>query len=548
MELNSLYEHLYDLGLQLQTEKSMAVFEDGFRPWPHVFKARGRSKKFYNRVDANLTEDVKRIRNYGMREDSVKYCAILRDVLRCFGAGIIDSLSFTMKHYIKQTDGILSNEMREEWEMAAVKDMVAHNNFAERPFAVVKALARMYPSLSLRNLSHLTHSIVNGTHRCAEALSLESTAGQGSTRLAGVALTACPTLRKAVNAVCSVRRKSIGSVTRLCREAHQVDAVAQVTHRKAKAVSKYKALIKQQATKAANRDKAEMTASSNLCMDELELDLQLKARCNSKKARETFLKEQVYARIAGEHPRLYPSLGKEWRKLGGKLRISSNSKLQSDEDYLAKLVAAMIKEDSLSLGINEHKLTTSSQEYIRVLPSISLEYTNPKAVAYKLDFGKTVADLAQPQDDPMYLELNTKYVGAISYDNETRASHKLFRVAAIQFVRSFSKTRHTCWEATCEPVFYCTATGTFLVPQDKKVEGSSVIIATALVGYALTEYPDGVEGEPAHLPWVDNYITHFKNVVEHTCSLASLHALNTTPPPQRSSRRSRQPEFQTTAS
>jgi hypothetical protein len=112
-----------------------------------------------------------------MREDSDKYCAILRDVLRCFGAGIIDSLSFTMKHYIKQTDGILSNEKREKWEMAAVKDMVAHNNFAERPFAVVKALARMYPSFSLRNLSHLTHSIVNGTHRCAEALSLDSSAG-----------------------------------------------------------------------------------------------------------------------------------------------------------------------------------------------------------------------------------------------------------------------------------------------------------------------------------------------------------------------------------
>jgi hypothetical protein len=524
MELNSLYEHLYALGVQLQTEKSMAVFEDGFRPWPHVFKGGGRSKKFHSRVDANLTEDLQRIRNYGMREDSEKYCAILRDVLRCFGAGIIDSLSFTMKHYIKQTDGVLSNEKREEWEMAAVKDMVAHNNFAERPFAVVQAFARMYPSLSLRNLSHLTHSIVNETHRCAEALSLESSAGPGSTRLVGIALTASPALRKAVNVVCSVRRKSIGSVTRLCREVHKVDAVAQITHRKEKAVSKYKALIKQQATKAANRDKAEMAATSNLCIDEMQLDLQLKARCNSKKARETFLKEQVYVRIAGEHPRLYTSLGKEWRKLGGKLRISSNSKFQSDEDYLSKLVAAMIKEDGQSLGINEQKMTTSSQEYIRVLPSISLEYTNPKALAYKLDFGKTVADLAQPQDDPMYLELNTKYVGAILYDNETCASHKLFRVAVIQFVRSFSKTRHTCWEATCELVFYCTATGTFLVPQDKKVAGSSVIIATALVGYALTEYPDGVEGEPAHLPWVDNYIAHFKNVVEHTCSLASLPA------------------------
>ncbi len=135
----------WGLGLQLQTEKSMAVFEDGFRPRPHVFKGGGRSKKFYSRVDANLMEDLQRIRNYRVREDSEKYCVILRDVLRWFGAGIIDSLSFTMKHYIKQTDGNLSKDKREEWEMAAVKDMVAHNNFAERPFAVVKAFARMYP-------------------------------------------------------------------------------------------------------------------------------------------------------------------------------------------------------------------------------------------------------------------------------------------------------------------------------------------------------------------------------------------------------------------
>ncbi len=61
-------------------------------------------------------------------------------------------------------------------------------------------------------------------------------------------------------------------------------------------------------------------------------------------------------------------------------------------------------------------------------------------------------------------------------------------------------------------------------------------------------YPEGVEGEPAHLPRVDNYIAHLKNVVEPTCSLASLPALTTTPPPQRSSRRSRDPEFQIPAS
>jgi hypothetical protein len=88
-------------------------------------------------------------------------------------------------------------------------------------------------------------------------------------------------------------------------------------------------------------------------------------------------------------------------------------------------------------------------------------------------------------------------------------------------------------------VFYCTATGAFLVPPDKKVEGSNVIIATALVGYALTEYPDGMEGEPAHLPWVDSYISHFVTVVEPSCSLACSPTPSTPNQPIHSTPRSR---------
>ena len=104
----------------------------------------------------------------------------------------------------------------------------------------------------------------------------------------------------------------------------------------------------------------------------------------------------------------------------------------------------MIAEDSHSLGINNTTLATIPLDYIRVLPSIAPDFTNPKSVAYKIEFGQTVADLAQPQDDPVYLDLHAKYVGALLYDYETRASQKLFRIASIQFVRSISKVRHNC--------------------------------------------------------------------------------------------------------
>ena len=41
-----------------------------------------------------------------------------------------------------------------------------------------------------------------------------------------------------------------------------------------------------------------------------------------------------------------------------------------------------------------------------------------------------------------------------------------------------------------------------------------MLLATALQGYALTEYPNGIDEEAVDLPWVDNYIAHFKHVVE----------------------------------
>ena len=123
----------------------------------------GQSAKFYTRVDANLTEDLGRLRTYNARDDSEAYCTILHEVFRLFGEGVIASLEHTMGKYLSQTDGQLSNDKREDWEIEAVKGMMSHNNFAERPFAVLKAFAKMYPALSLRNLAWLCHSLVNGT-------------------------------------------------------------------------------------------------------------------------------------------------------------------------------------------------------------------------------------------------------------------------------------------------------------------------------------------------------------------------------------------------
>ncbi len=126
----------------MQTKKCMTLSNDDFRPWPHVYKPGLQSKRFYKRIDANLTADLAKLRNYEAREDSERYGTILREVFRLFGEGIIASLEYTMGDYLSQTNGPLCNRNKEEWELDAAKGMLAHNNAAERPFATGPLAAR----------------------------------------------------------------------------------------------------------------------------------------------------------------------------------------------------------------------------------------------------------------------------------------------------------------------------------------------------------------------------------------------------------------------
>ena len=195
LTLNGIYENLYDVGLLLQTEKALVLFEPNFRAWPHVYQNRQRSKVFYMRMETNLVADMVQLRAYKERADAAKYQNMLRTVLGLFGQGIIASLEFTMKDYLQQTKGKLRTTAREEWELKACRSMLCHNNHAERPFAVLRQYKHLYPSMHVANLSKVSQSLVNGTHRpgC-------------NGLLAGVALTADPRLRTSIGRLCSVKR------------------------------------------------------------------------------------------------------------------------------------------------------------------------------------------------------------------------------------------------------------------------------------------------------------------------------------------------------
>ena len=116
------------------------------------------------------------------------------------------------------------------------------------------------------------------------------------------------------------------------------------------------------------------------------------------------MKEQFHARVSGETPRDYRGLGPEFRGVHGKLKLTP-SDATGKEAYLLALIKAMIGEDG-DLLANPNGMPKFTQDFIRCLPSLSLDFTNPKALEQKAEFAKYVSDRAAPQDDPVYVTLH----------------------------------------------------------------------------------------------------------------------------------------------
>jgi hypothetical protein len=112
---------------------------------------------------------------------------------------LVDRFNTFHDEYLDQELGKANvSGVRAAWEVDKCKQMLCHNNGAERPFAILRQYKRIYPSMSVENLGKLSNSLVNGTHRPA----LKGLA-------AGIALTADPRLKTCVGTLCSVRRVKV---------------------------------------------------------------------------------------------------------------------------------------------------------------------------------------------------------------------------------------------------------------------------------------------------------------------------------------------------
>ena len=169
----------------------------------------------------------------------------------------------------------------------------------------------------------------------------------------------------------------------IVRAAQISDSKEQIATRKQRAREKHLHLLHLKAAKAVKIDMAQHTAAHNLIVTTRKLLDELKGRESNKQSQISFLKEQLNARVVGDLKRAYSTIGSRFRKRGGGFRMCPVDKKQELE-YLTELVTLMITEDQDTLGLNAVEIPSSSFEYIRFLPTISKEFSNPKGTMTNL--------------------------------------------------------------------------------------------------------------------------------------------------------------------
>jgi hypothetical protein len=505
LELNDLYDHMWHVGVLLQSDDALAVLADDFRPWPQFRATEAKSIAFYDTLERNKINDLKELRRFETREDVDVYRPILVEVLNLFGIAIHTSLERTLGHYLKATDGIYRNDIRDDWQLDKVSQLLCINNPAERPFAVAKAYLNIYQSMSIRTLAGFGLSICNGSHRPAEAKGKQERTRNKAVRECGTALTAPPELQRVVTRLCSVKRVNIGKITAMLDEKFKTNTLRAEELRETKRKEEEEAAMRKITKKAVKFNNA---LEETLAATVGDLMAHLTAMGNAVGVCKEYLKRQLNARLlrAEKDEFNYPSIGDKYRAKTKKRKIKMTpSDHQNEIEYLKELVILMLKADSRRGACDQSEVPLSG--LIRKVPTLNVNSTNARVLKLRKDLEDRVAIQATQGDDPWLVYLTDDYVGKICFLNDIAERHKLYRVCKIAYWTS-TKTRYANWEATLEPI-HLGPDGTFYVADEDVVIGLTGLRVTkskVLLGYILAQYIDGDEEDPTRSDCVDLYI------------------------------------------
>jgi hypothetical protein len=256
LELNDLYDNLWDVGELLLGEDALDILEEGWRPWPRVKEGSEASWDFYDILDRYKARDLEILKRYRTRADVEQYTSMLKTVLALFGEAIKESLTRTMADYLEATGGRLRNANKTEFEKAIASRMICTNNPVEEPFATARAFLHMYPTLKLRTLATLSAAIVHGTY---------TPLWKKGKRVvqAEFGLRADPALRNVIGILCGVRRRHPGQITLYMRDSVRADEVEAAAIRIARKKAEREKKARAKANTMAEYDMANTTTFAN---------------------------------------------------------------------------------------------------------------------------------------------------------------------------------------------------------------------------------------------------------------------------------------------
>ena len=510
MELNDIYDHLWNVGVHLQSDEPLSILDNDFRPWPRVRGNEARSRIFYENLERNKEADLAELRRFESREDLEVYRPIIIEVINLFGIAIHTSLERTMGKYLKATDGIYRNELRDDWQLEKVSALLCTNNAAERPFAVAKAYMHIYQSLSMRTLASFSLSMCNGSHRPAQLKGKQERTRNKALRQSGQALSAAPELQKVVTRLCSVKKVNVGKVTAKLDQKFVMNTQRAHDRREVKRKEEEEAALRKITKKSVKFNNALEEPLATTIGDLL---AQMSAMGNAVGVCKEYLKRQFNARQmrAEKNEFNYPSISDKYRAKTKKRKLKMTpSDNQNEMEYLKELVMLMMKAVSRRGAIDTGEVALSG--LVRTVPTLNVNSTNARALKLRKDMEDRVCQKAAQGDDPWLVFLTEEYVGKICFLDDIAERHKLYRVCKIAYWTS-NKTRFANWEATLEPV-HMSSDGTFYVNDKDVVLGPKGIRLTkskCLLGYILAQYIDGDDEEPTRTDCVDLYI---ENAIE----------------------------------
>jgi hypothetical protein len=504
MELNDIYESLWNVGLLLKSDACLSVIQPDYRPWPIVRQNEEGSMKLYNVLYRSREADLSELREYERREDIDTYEPVLRDLLALFGTAIHKSLERTMGKYLRSTGGVFRNDMRGEWEIDKVSQILSHNNAAERPFAIAKAYLDCFPTMRLATLANFSLALANGSHRPAGTLGKTKKTKDRMAAPAGIAVTAPENLKLSVTKVCGVRKVKPGKVTDLLRENNARDILRADQLREISHTAEVEKKARQHMKKgiAHNKNMEEPLAETRA-----HLLQQLEVLGNAVGTSHAYLKRQFDAREARatRDKFAYASIGPVFRNKDGKKLKKTPSNGEDKVEYLKKLVLEMMKADSRRHFTTEDDPTLNT--IVRSNPVINQASTDPVSIRAKQQQQIAIGLKAAQSDDPWLIELEQEYIGKLCFLHDISLRHKLYRICKIAYWPS-TASRYASWEGTMEPV-HLREDGTLFMHDDDVVRCSNGRIMTkakAYLGYILAEYVDGDDAEPTRSDCVDRYI------------------------------------------